>query len=121
MPLTTCPDCKRQVSTEAPACPGCGRPIAAFGTPSHPPYPTSSPQPVVVVASRSRGVYIILGIFFGLLGIHNFYAGYYARGAAQLAITLFLGWLIVGLVITGLWVLGDLFGTTRDAQGYAFV
>jgi len=28
MPLTTCPDCGREVSTSAPACPHCGRPNA---------------------------------------------------------------------------------------------
>jgi membrane protein YdbS with pleckstrin-like domain len=28
MPLTTCPDCGREVSTAAPACPHCGRPNA---------------------------------------------------------------------------------------------
>ncbi len=29
MPLTTCPDCNREISTSAAACPGCGRPMAA--------------------------------------------------------------------------------------------
>ncbi len=29
MSLTNCPDCKNEVSTLAPACPNCGRPIAA--------------------------------------------------------------------------------------------
>ncbi len=28
MPLTTCPDCGREISTAAPACPHCGRPNA---------------------------------------------------------------------------------------------
>lgn len=28
MSLITCPDCKKQVSNQAPACPNCGRPIA---------------------------------------------------------------------------------------------
>lgn len=27
MPLTTCPDCESDVSTEAPSCPSCGRPM----------------------------------------------------------------------------------------------
>lgn len=27
MPLTVCPDCTREVSTAAPACPHCGRPM----------------------------------------------------------------------------------------------
>lgn len=26
MPLTTCPDCQREISTEARACPNCGKP-----------------------------------------------------------------------------------------------
>ena len=29
MSLTTCPDCSREVSDEAPACPHCGRPMKA--------------------------------------------------------------------------------------------
>lgn len=29
MPLTTCSDCGREISTQAPSCPGCGRPGAA--------------------------------------------------------------------------------------------
>lgn len=29
MALITCPDCQKQVSDQAPACPNCGRPIAA--------------------------------------------------------------------------------------------
>lgn len=28
MPLITCPDCQREISDSAPACPGCGRPMA---------------------------------------------------------------------------------------------
>ena len=27
MPLITCPDCKREISDSAPACPGCGKPM----------------------------------------------------------------------------------------------
>jgi hypothetical protein len=29
MPLIECPDCHRQISSEAPTCPGCGRPMKA--------------------------------------------------------------------------------------------
>lgn len=37
MPLTTCPDCGREVSTAAPACPHCGRPNApAIAAPQAP-------------------------------------------------------------------------------------
>jgi len=72
---------------------------------------------MVVRAARSRGVFIILGVLLGLLGIHNFYAGYYGRGAAQLVITVLLGWVLVGIFITAIWVLIELFTVTADADG----
>ena len=112
MPLTTCPDCHREVSTEAVACPSCGRPMK----PSGPAAPQQT-APIVVKAAKSRGVFIILGILLGLLGIHNFYAGYYGRGAAQLIITLLLGWVVIGIFITGFWVLIELFTVRHDADG----
>jgi TM2 domain-containing membrane protein YozV len=78
-----------------------------------------SQQPNVITfrATKSRGVYIILGLFFGLLGFHNFYAGYNGRGAAQLIITLLLGWLFIGIVISGLWSLIEVCAVTKDAEG----
>jgi hypothetical protein len=110
MPLIQCPDCSTQVSDQAQACPSCGYPIAKKVS--------GGPQSVAVVKSaKSRGVYIILGLFLGCLGIHNFYAGYHGRGAAQLIITLLLGWVIIGLVITGLWALIEICTVTEDAAG----
>jgi uncharacterized membrane protein YvbJ len=32
MALTTCPDCGKEVSSQAPVCPNCGRPISASVT-----------------------------------------------------------------------------------------
>jgi hypothetical protein len=37
MPLINCPECGRQVSTEAQTCPGCGYPVAAKLAASQPP------------------------------------------------------------------------------------
>lgn len=75
------------------------------------------PRTIVVRAAKSRGVYIILGLFLGLLGIHNFYAGHNRNGAWQLIITVFLGWTIVGLFITGIWSLIDICTVTKDGNG----
>lgn len=89
MPLVACPDCGKQVSTEAIACPGCGRPVRLQGVWSGAPTTvlSSSPErPVVVEPVKSRGVFIILGLLLGCLGIHNFYAGYNVKGAVQLII-----------------------------------
>src|SRR5919198_997250 len=113
MALTTCPDCNRQVSTEATACPGCGRPIAGTATAR----PLFSGSQEALGPQKSRGIYIILGVLLGVLGIHNFYAGYYVRGAVQLAFTVLLGWIGVGLIITGIWVLVELFVISVDARG----
>ena len=79
------------------------------------------PAPIIVTAAKSRGVFIILGLLLGLLGVHNFYAGYYGRGAAQLIITLLLGWVVVGIIITGIWVLMELFAIREDASGNMMV
>lgn len=75
----------------------------------------------VVKQAKSRGLFIILGLFFGLLGVHNFYAGYYGRGAAQLIGSVVLGWLIVPLILIGFWVIIELFMVTEDAAGDALV
>lgn len=118
MGLTICPDCSRQISTEAIYCPGCGRPIRpSIQAVSGAAAVQAQPIPVAVMPSKSRGIYIILGLLFGLLGIHNFYAGYYGRGAVQLLITLTLGWIFIGIFITGLWVLVELFAVDIDANG----
>jgi TM2 domain-containing membrane protein YozV len=69
---------------------------------------------------RSRMTYILLGLFFGCLGIHNFYAGYTTRGVIQLVITLLLGWIIVGVVVTGLWSIVEICTVREDALGHPF-
>lgn len=122
MPLISCPDCGKQISTEAVACPGCGRPVKGLTQPSSPgggSRPMAQPIPIVVKPVKSRGVFVALGLFLGCLGIHNFYAGYYGRGAVQLIITLVLGWVIIGIVITALWALIELFTVRVDAEGNA--
>ena len=117
MALIKCPDCGRDVSSEAAACLGCGRPVKpptpAYQSPSH-------SQPENAKSTKSRGTFIILGLVFGCLGFHNFYAGYYGKGAAQLIITLVLGWVWIGIIITGLWALIEIITITEDAEEYPF-
>ena len=72
---------------------------------------------VIVRTERSRVDFILLGVLLGLFGIHNFYAGYYEKGLLQLIITLELGPIYIGLVITGSWVLIDLLTVRHDGDG----
>ena len=71
----------------------------------------------LVRPAKSRGIFIILGLFLGCLGIHNFYAGYHSKGAAQLIITIILGWLVIGIVITAIWALIEICSVTIDSNG----
>lgn len=71
-----------------------------------------------IVTARSRVTYVLLGLFLGCLGVHNFYAGYSGKGVAQLLITIFLGWVFgLGVFITGVWALIEIIVVSTDAQG----
>lgn len=67
--------------------------------------------------AKSRVAFILLGLFLGGLGIHNFYAGYTGRGIAQLLITIFVGWLILPLLAVGLWILIEVIVVDSDSSG----
>ena len=69
-------------------------------------------------SERFRWLFVLLAIFFGQLGIHNFYAGYNFRAICQLILTFisfgYLAWIIVPLNI-----LEAIFVTT-DGDGKEF-
>ena len=69
---------------------------------------------------KSRIAYILLALFLGGLGIHNFYAGYTGKAVAQLLITLLLFWLIVPILIVWIWVIVEICTVTKDANGVPF-
>ena len=76
-------------------------------------------NPQQFVSAKSRVTFVLLGLFLGCLGIHNFYAGYSGKGVAQLLITIFLGWVFgLGIVITGIWALIEIIVVNTDAQGF---
>lgn len=84
------------------------------------PHVPGAPQVLLVRQAKTRFIYVLLGLFFGLFGVHNFYAGYSGRAFAQLLITVFLFWLIIPLICVGVWVVVDLIITTQDSTGQAF-
>ena len=65
---------------------------------------------------RSRLIYILLGIFTGVIGIHSFYAGYKKRGMLQV----FLFITFLGIIISAILALVDIVTTTEDAKGVRF-
>ncbi len=70
--------------------------------------------------AKQRIVYILLALFLGTLGVHNFYAGRTGVAVTQLLITLLLGWLVLPLAAVGIWVIVEMCTVTKDASGRAF-
>lgn len=69
---------------------------------------------------HSRLIYILLALFLGSLGIHNFYAGYTKKAIIQL-LMVFPGFvLILPPIIVMIWVLVDICTVTKDSAGVAF-
>jgi len=126
MALISCPECQTEVSDKAVSCPKCGCPIASLALASQ--AVPGQASPIVVTTSKSRGVYIILGLFFGGLAIHNFYAGQNTRGAVKcglLLVALLLdaisgfrtGFSLLWMVICAVAALWEIITTTADAAG----
>lgn len=74
-------------------------------------------QQVIVNSGKSRVAFILLGLFLGGLGIHNFYAGYSGKGITQLLLNLFLFWTIIVPVAVGIWILVEVITVNKDAYG----
>lgn len=98
-----CKECGKEIPDSAIVCMGCGVPTSNKST-----------------LSKSRLTYILLGIFLGSLGIHNFYAGYTGRAIAQLSISLLLGWLIIPIFAVIIWALIEICIIDKDATGIYF-
>jgi TM2 domain-containing membrane protein YozV len=80
-------------------------------------YPVGYPVQQMV-SPKSRVAFVLLGLFLGCLGVHNFYAGYTGKGVAQLLITIFLGWVFgLGILITGIWALIEIIAVSTDVNG----
>lgn len=68
--------------------------------------------------AKQRISYILLGLFFGCLGVHNFYAGYTGKAIAQLLMTI----LSFGFLspIVAIWVIIEICTVTKDGTGRDF-
>src|SRR6266702_1049762 len=78
------PSVRPPAGPNAPPPPGANAYVASPN-----PAPYRPAQPVVAYRGipKSRTTYIVLGIFLGALGVHNFYAGYTGRAIGQLCLS----------------------------------
>jgi TM2 domain-containing membrane protein YozV/DNA-directed RNA polymerase subunit RPC12/RpoP len=92
-----CTKCGAHIDKSAVVCPSCG---------------------CAVGPKKSHFAYIVLGIFFGVFGAHNFYAGYIASGIIQLLITFLTGG--IGAIAAFIWAFIEICTVTTDAKGRPF-
>lgn len=108
-----------QAAAAAPAQAAAAMPVAVQPTPVA--YPYAQPgyaQPVSGTTYKSRTTFIVLGIFLGGLGIHNFYAGYTGRAVGQLCLTvLTLGYLGI---VSWIWAIIEICIVEKDSTGQRF-
>lgn len=71
-----------------------------------------------LIELKNKWCFILLGIFLGEFGIHNFYAGYIARGMVKLLLTL-LSVLLLGWV-SWIWAIVEICTVRIDAKGRPF-
>lgn len=91
--------------------------VAAYGGTSGAPSLALSPD-TFLRSRKSRSTFIVLGVFLGALGIHNFYGGYTGRAVGQLCLTILtLGYL--GLIAWA-WAIVEICIVTRDSTGLDF-
>ena len=133
-----CEYCDNEITHGVTRCPSCGAPVpqeifrqeeqrsvrSDVLMDRHETSPVESPSnifscdPYLYVEKKNRIVYIVLAIFLGELGVHNFYAGYVGRGIAQLLISI----LSFGLLfwISWIWAIIEVCVTSHDGRGIPF-
>ncbi|MBR6231646.1 MAG: TM2 domain-containing protein [Alphaproteobacteria bacterium] len=67
---------------------------------------------------KSQLIYVVLALFFGAFGLHNFYANRWGRGLIQLLLTVGTGF--VGVLVSSLWSIINIFTIETDGDGHAF-
>ena len=129
-----CPFCDEKISRFAKVCRYCNRTIdpALRELEQFNRNTNSSPDPVTIKINAgvpciqnhivndvplSRLTYILLALFLGGLGVHNFYAGYTGRGVAQLLITILLWWLVIPIIAVAIWCIIEMIVVKTDAAG----
>jgi TM2 domain-containing membrane protein YozV len=103
----------------APASQGNSLPPASGPQPGAlPGYGYAQPAQVQPRSPKNRTAYIVLGIFLGWVGAHNFYAGYTGRAVGQLCLTV-LTLFYLGIV-SWIWAIVEICIVDKDSTGLQF-
>jgi len=78
---------------------------------------TDTPPPVASAPKR-RTAYVLLAVFLGAYGVHNFYAGDKKAGLIKLLVSLLT--CFIGALPMWIWAIVDAVNVKQDAQGVQF-
>jgi TM2 domain-containing membrane protein YozV len=67
---------------------------------------------------RNRTTYIVLGVFLGMFGAHNFYAGYTGRAVGQLCLSVLTVFYLA--IVSWIWAIVEICVVDRDSAGIQF-
>ena len=123
-----CEYCDNEVPPGSTRCPSCGATVKVEAAQPAAPAAAAAPSVIVVPAAamgaqplhppKSRTAYVILGIFLGGLGIHNFYAGFTGRAIVQLLLSILsCGYLSL---VSWLWAIVEVCTVKYDSSGVQF-
>lgn len=79
---------------------------------------SARPAAVPLHPPKSRTAFIVLGIFLGAFGAHNFYAGYTGKAVGQLCLTI-LSFFYLS-VASWIWAVIEICITEKDSTGIKF-
>lgn len=81
------------------------------------PAPLVMKRPGLSTPPRRRLVYAFLGICFGFLGLHNYYARHWLTGLLQLLLSIATFLLGFGIIAPWLWALAEAILVRKDGNG----
>ncbi len=80
-----CPNCGKNIADNSVFCPSCGYNI--------------TPTAVLLPPQKSREATGLLALFFGSLGVHDFYVGKVTQGVIKLILT----FTVLGYLVSAIW------------------
>lgn len=88
MAMIQCPECGKEISSNAESCPNCGTPLKKGKVKK----PTVSTY-ATVTSNKKRKTALLMCIFGGWFGLHQYYVGRIGRG---LLYTFTVGFFLIG-------------------------
>ena len=96
-------------------CAKCGRWTSVGGAPALAGGPAQFAP--TVAAPKQRVLYVLLALFTGFFGVHNYYAGYTGRATAQLLNPVYPAWIMNPNAVVGIWNVYENNADELDASG----